>query len=84
MELLAGSLGWSDDASFDSFFRWKHEQSPFGSSPAWVALDGGEVVGFRTFLRWEYEDPAGATHRAVRAVDTATRPSHQGRGSFAG
>jgi hypothetical protein len=40
------------------------------------------VVGFRTFLRWELRGPGGELLRAVRAVDTATRASHQGRGIF--
>lgn len=82
LKLLSASLGWSTDAHFQAFFAWKHTESPFGRSPGWVALDGDEVVGFRTFLRWEHEAPDGTTVRAVRAVDTATRPSHQGRGIF--
>jgi GNAT superfamily N-acetyltransferase len=82
LELLSASLGWSTDAHFQAYFAWKHEENPFGRSPGWVALDGDEVVGFRTFLRWEHAAPDGTTLRAVRAVDTATRPSHQGRGIF--
>ncbi len=39
------------------------------------------MIGFRTFLRWEFED-AGRVVRAVRAVDTATHPDHRGRGIF--
>jgi hypothetical protein len=39
------------------------------------------IVGFRTFLRWELEGPAGLV-RAVRAVDTATHPDYQRRGIF--
>ena len=57
--LLAASLGWSSDDHYEAFFDWKHEQNPFGRSPAWVAVDGGEVVGFRTFLRWEHRHPTG-------------------------
>jgi len=82
LALLEPTLGWSSDDSFRAFYAWKHEQTPFGPSPSWVAVDGGEVVGFRTFLRWEYGAPGGEVLRAVRAVDTATRPSHQGRGIF--
>lgn len=82
LRLLASSLGWVPDDLFDRFFTWKHEQSPFGRSPAWVAVDGDEVVGFRTFVRWELEHPDGRVRRAVRAVDTATHPDHQGRGIF--
>jgi GNAT superfamily N-acetyltransferase len=80
--LLAASLGVSVDDRYETFFDWKHERNPFGRSPAWVAVDGGEVVGFRTFMRWEHRAPAGEVLRTVRAVDTATRPSHQGRGIF--
>ena len=80
--LLAASLGWSSDERHAEYFAWKHEQSPFGASPAWVAVDrDGELLGFRTFLRWEF---MRGTHvvRAVRAVDTATRPDIQRRGIF--
>ena len=80
--LLAASLGVSVDDRYEAFFNWKHEQNPFGPSPAWVAVDGDEIVGFRTFMRWEHRALTGEVLPAVRAVDTATRPSHQGRGIF--
>ncbi|MDQ1481827.1 MAG: hypothetical protein QOI44_2688 [Actinomycetota bacterium] len=82
LNLLADSLGWDRDETFADFFRWKHEENPFGPSPAWVAVEDDVVVGFRTFLRWEFEHPDGRMRRAVRAVDTATSPAHQGRGIF--
>jgi GNAT superfamily N-acetyltransferase len=82
LDLLALSLGWSSDEYFDAFYSWKHEQNPFGPSPAWVAVADGRVVGFRTFLRWEHRVAGGEVVRTVRAVDTATHPSHQGRGIF--
>jgi predicted N-acetyltransferase YhbS len=82
LALLAASLGWLTDERFEALFSWKHEQNPFGRSPAWVAVDDAEVVGFRTFLRWEHRTPAGEVLRSVRAVDTATHPEHQGRGIF--
>ncbi len=82
LQLLAASLGWGDDERFASFYAWKHEQSPFGRSRGLVAVDGDRVVGFRTFLRWEFVDAGGTRRRAVRAVDTATHPDHQGRGIF--
>jgi GNAT superfamily N-acetyltransferase len=82
LELLVASLGWESDHRYEAFFDWKHEQNPFGRSPSWVALDDGAVVGFRTFMRWVHRAPWGELLPAVRAVDTATRPSHQGRGIF--
>jgi predicted GNAT family acetyltransferase len=47
----------------------------------WVATDGGRVIGVRALMRWEFER-GGEVLRAVRAVDTATDPDHQGRGLF--
>jgi GNAT superfamily N-acetyltransferase len=81
LELLRTSLGLSSD-HVDAFFSWKHEANPFGRSPSWVAVDDGQVVGFRTFLRWDHRSGSGDVLRTVRAVDTATRPTHQGRGIF--
>jgi GNAT superfamily N-acetyltransferase len=82
LALLAASLGWRAGEGLDGFFDWKHRRNPFGESPAWVALDGERIAGFRTFLRWEFEDETRSRLRAVRAVDTATHPDYQGRGVF--
>ena len=38
-------------------------------------------IGLRAFMRWRF-DATGQDVRAVRAVDTATHPDHQGRGIF--
>jgi GNAT superfamily N-acetyltransferase len=81
LALIQVALGWRPEDPNAAFFTWKHRENPFGSSPAWVALDGGRVVGFRTFMRWEFDTPRGPA-RAVRAVDTATHPDYQGRGIF--
>lgn len=63
------------------FFRWKHRENPFGASLALLAEVDGAVVGFRTLMRWRFRR-GDAVLRAVRAVDTATHPAHQGRGIF--
>jgi GNAT superfamily N-acetyltransferase len=82
LALLEDAMGWRADEPNEAFFRWKHHESPFGRSPAWVAVqDTGRIVGFRTFMRWEFET-RDAIVRAVRAVDTATHPDAQGRGVF--
>lgn len=81
LDLLVSCLDWEPGARFADFYRWKHLLNPFGTSPGWVALDGDTVVGFRTFLRWEFE-AAGEVVRAVRAVDTATHQEHRGHGIF--
>jgi GNAT superfamily N-acetyltransferase len=80
LALARRALGWTDDD--DAFLTWKHLENPFGASPMWVAEADGRIVGFRTFLRWEFVAADGRTVRAVRAVDTATDPDHQGQGVF--
>lgn len=80
--LLRASLGKADDPHYEAFLAWKHRENAFGASPAWVALDGDRVVGYRTFLRWRFVDDGGRALRAVRAVDTATDPAYRGQGIF--
>ena len=82
IDLLRASLGWQPGEPNEEFFRWKHRDNVFGTSPAWVALHDGAVVGYRTFLRWRFIDDNGKTVRAVRVVDTATDPAYQGLGIF--
>jgi predicted N-acetyltransferase YhbS len=81
LAVAARALGWAADERDRAFFRWKHEENPAGPSPGWVAVEDGQVIGFRTFLRWAFE-AHGQTLQMVRAVDTATDPDHQGRGLF--
>jgi GNAT superfamily N-acetyltransferase len=81
LAVAAMALGWADDERDREFFRWKHEENPAGPSPAWVAEDAGEVVAFRTFLRWSFRTGTERLEMG-RAVDTATHPDYQGRGLF--
>ena len=83
LDLLGASLGWQPDDLHARLFAWKHHENAFGVSPAWVATVGDRVVGFRTFMRWEFVVD-GQPVKAVRAVDTATHPDHRGRGVFGG
>jgi GNAT superfamily N-acetyltransferase len=80
--LLRRSLGWRVEDPDEEFFRWKHQENPFGTSPAWLALHDDRIVGYRTFLRWEFHDAEDRVVKAVRAVDTATDPDYQGMGIF--
>lgn len=82
LHLLGRSLGWKSGEPHEEFFHWKHHENPFGVSPAWVALHGERIVGYRTFLRWSFVDDDGKHLRALRAVDTATDPDYQGMGIF--
>ncbi|HUG84243.1 MAG TPA: GNAT family N-acetyltransferase [Euzebya sp.] len=82
MQLMASSLGWTDDPFFEAFFRWKHQDGPWGPSPSWVSVTAdGRIVGFRAMMRWQFTR-GGTPVTAVRAVDTATDPSFRGRGIF--
>ncbi len=87
LDVCARALQWAGDGRDADFFHWKHHQNHFGSSPVWVAedlVDGQPaVVGVRVMMLWELRRPSdGTTLRTARAVDTATLPSHQGRGIF--
>ena len=81
LRVAVRALGWQGDERDREFFAWKHDGNPFGVSPAWVATAGDEIVGFRTFLRWELAQGPDRL-RMARAVDTATDPDHQGKGIF--
>jgi GNAT superfamily N-acetyltransferase len=79
--LLKMSLGEGLMPKSEAFWRWKHVDNPFGPSPVLLAEVGGELVGVRAFMRWEWMYKR-RVYRAVRAVDTATHPDHQGKGIF--
>lgn len=79
--VAARALGWDTADPNEAFFRWKHLDNPAGRSPMWLAMDGDDIAGFRTMLRWRFRSPDGSID-AVRAVDTATHPDHQRRGIF--
>jgi len=81
IDVATRALGWQGDGRDRDLFAWKHDDNAFGPSPAWVAVVAGEIVGFRTFMRWEL-GRGGERLRIVRAVDTATDPDHQGKGIF--
>ena len=86
LDVCARALNWAGDGRDAAFFHWKHRENFFGASPIWVAEDGSgdskEIVGVRAMMMWELRSPDGAALLMARAVDTATLPSHQGRGIF--
>jgi GNAT superfamily N-acetyltransferase len=82
LRLLAATMaGGPTGERTSAFFRWKHADNPFGLSLTLVAEAGGHIVGLRTFMRWRFVRD-GQEVTAVRAVDTATHPQHQGKGIF--
>jgi GNAT superfamily N-acetyltransferase len=81
IELLKASLGESLLPKTTAYFTWKHLDNPFGRSFILVATEGDKVIGLRAFMRWTWARN-GEELQAVRAVDTATHPDHQGKGIF--
>lgn len=81
INLLKLSLGESLMPKSEEYWNWKHVQNPFGSSPVLVAEEDGQLIGVRAFMRWEWQC-GNQKLEAVRAVDTATHPDHQGKGIF--
>lgn len=82
LTLLSRALGLGPTgARTADFFRWKHLDNPFGPSLMLVGERDGRIIGLRAFLRWRFV-AGGRIVRAVRAVDTATDPDHQGQGVF--
>ena len=82
LELLRAALGTGPiGARTPELFAWKHRDGPFGPSLMLVAEQGERIVGFRAFMRWRFR-AGDRTLAAVRAVDTATHPDHQGQGVF--
>jgi GNAT superfamily N-acetyltransferase len=82
LALMEASLGSGPAGARSSeFFRWKHLENPFGRSFMLVSELDDRIIGLRAFMRWRFV--AGErTYEAVRAVDTATHPQHQGQGVF--
>ena len=37
IELCRAALGWRPEDPNERFFAWKHDENPFGPSPAWIA-----------------------------------------------
>jgi len=79
--LLKISLGESLMPKSEKYWRWKHLENPFGASPVLLCWEDNTLIGVRAFMRWEWTQK-GRVYRAVRAVDTATHPDFQGKGTF--
>jgi GNAT superfamily N-acetyltransferase len=81
IELLKKSLGEGLIPKSEALWTWKHEQNPFGASFVLLAEENGALIGLRAFMQWQWKWK-GAVYKAIRAVDTATHPDHQGKGIF--
>ena len=81
IELLKKSLGEGLIPKSESLWNWKHEQNPFGASFVLLAEENGTIIGLRAFMQWKWKWN-DTVYKAIRAVDTATHPDHQGKGIF--
>ncbi|HET8860572.1 GNAT family N-acetyltransferase [Marivirga sp.] len=81
IKLLKSSLGESLMPKSEAYWQWKHINNPFGASPVWVAEEDDQIIGVRAFMQWQWKKNE-QVYRAIRAVDTATDPEHQGKGIF--
>jgi len=81
IELMKQSLGETLIPKSQAFWDWKHEKNPFGSSYVLLAEENNTLIGLRAFMQWQWQWQ-GKPYRAIRAVDTATHPAHQGKGIF--
>jgi len=81
IELLKKSLGEGLIPKSEALWTWKHEQNPFGASFVLLAEENGALIGLRAFMQWQWKWN-NTVYKAIRAVDTATHPDHQGKGIF--
>lgn len=86
LKTLTSSLKGSSETTqkTESFWKWKHQSSPFGPSWGIAAVDPEteEIAGLRVLLNWHLINEEGEKARAVRAVDTATHPDYRRMGIF--
>lgn len=81
IELMKQSLGETMIPKSEGLWNWKHEQNPFGPSYVLLAEEADTLIGLRAFMQWRWLWQ-GQEYKAIRAVDTATHPAHQGKGIF--
>lgn len=63
------------------WYRWKHEEGPWGSSRGWVAVRDKTVLGVRLFTPWRMTG-LGAWFEVVRAFDGAVSTEARRQGVF--
>ena len=81
VRVLKASLGEEELQLSEEVWRYKHIDNPFGRSIVLIALENDKIIGVRAFMRWKWQH-VRKDFSALRAVDTATHPDHQGKGIF--
>jgi len=79
--VLKSSLGEGLLPKSAEYFIWKHIENPFGESKILLAKENDQIIGVRAFMYWNWVC-GNEVIKTVRAVDTATLPTHQGKGIF--
>jgi len=81
LEVLKASLGETSSKKTEEIWRYKHVDNHFGKSLVLVAVENDMIIGVRALMRWKWQ-LGKQVFSALRAVDTATHPKHQGKGVF--
>ena len=81
LDVLKASLGETSSKKTETVWRYKHVDNPFGESLVLVAVENDKIIGVRALMRWQWKK-GEKIYSALRAVDTATHPEHQGKGIF--
>ncbi len=81
LEVLKASLGETSSKKTEAVWRYKHVENPYGKSLVLVATEKDKLIGVRALMRWKWQ-LGNQVFSALRAVDTATHPDHQGKGVF--
>jgi GNAT superfamily N-acetyltransferase len=81
VELLKTTLGERDIKKTIPYWYWKHYENPFGTSKILLAIADSKIVGVRAFMQWSWENNQTSV-ASVRAVDSVTHKSFQGKGIF--
>jgi len=63
------------------WWKWKHEDNPFGKSIIRVAEDDGQIVGTRSLWAWNF-NYMGRSVKAYQPCDTLVDRAYRGKGLF--
>ncbi|SHF91513.1 Acetyltransferase (GNAT) domain-containing protein [Salegentibacter echinorum] len=81
VQVLKASLGEDQLELSEKVWRYKHVDNPYGKSIVLIAEENSQIIGVRALMRWQWQQ-GEMKYEALRAVDTATHPKHQGKGIF--
>lgn len=81
VDLLKKSLGETRIKKSIQLWNWKHYENVSGKSEILLAFEGGNLVGVRPFMKWNWKLNSKIIN-SLRAVDTAVHPDFQGKGIF--